>query len=77
LRESAIDKVGNTNGDKVVRVHGLEEGGHILHPGLDQLLALWTRAARLIDQIPRQDGGIIAIPLQPCKIIVIFLLKGF
>ena len=52
-----------THGHQVVGVKGLEVGRHLLDPGLDVLVAADSLAARLIDQVPRQDGRVRAVNL--------------
>lgn len=53
-----------THGDQVVGVQALEVGRHLGDPGLHVRVAAERRAARLVDQVPAQDGGVAAVDLR-------------
>ena len=58
---------GLTDGYKVVGIHALDIGSLLLNPGLDQAGAVGLVAARLIDQVPAHDGGIVLVRLHSTR----------
>ena len=53
-----------TNCDQVVGVNTLQVGGHLLHPGLNVLVAAHSITAWLVDEIPRHNDRILPVHLR-------------